>query len=125
MITRRTFRTLADALLVSFLLCVAAAGPATAAQPRQPEEVEVCGRIVSGMDQVFIKDGEEYWLVEGQRLAPFAGRTVRAKGLVIRRDQEYRTIRLLEHSIQSPDDASPSAAPERNAPAGQARGKRK
>jgi hypothetical protein len=50
---------------------------------------------------------------------------VRARGLVIRRDQEYRTIRLLEHSIQSPDDESPCAAPERNASAGQARGKKR
>lgn len=129
----RRLPALAAALFFAPLLCAAAPVPvARAASPAQAaaaaptqEVVEVRGRIVAGMDQVFIKDGDAYWLVEGLALAPLAGRTVAARGLVIGSGREYRTIRLLEHSVQSPDDESPCAAPERKARAGQTRGARK
>jgi len=75
----------------------------------QGEPVEISGRIVAGLDKVFIKDAQGYCLVQGIDLTPFSGRRIQAKGLVIRQDQEYRTVRLLEYRIQSPDDDSPSA----------------
>lgn len=78
------------------------------AQP-QGEPIEISGRVAIGLDKVFIKDAQGYILVQGLDLTPFAGRNIQARGLVIRQDQEYRTVRLLEYRIQSPDDDSPGA----------------
>lgn len=75
----------------------------------QGEPVEISGRVAIGLDKVFIKDAQGYCLVQGLDLTPFAGRHIQAKGLVIRQDQEYRTVRLLEYRIVSPDDDSPGA----------------
>jgi len=77
--------------------------------PAQAEPVEISGRIVAGLDKVFIKDAQGYCLVLGLDLTPYAGRHIQAKGLVIRQDQEYRTVRLQSYRIQSPDDDSPGA----------------
>jgi hypothetical protein len=77
--------------------------------PPQGEPVEISGRVAVGLDKVFIKDAQGFTLVQGLDLTPFAGRSIQAKGLVIRQDQEYRTVRLLEYRIQSPDDDSPGA----------------
>jgi hypothetical protein len=97
-------------------LCLALCAPAAhaaakqqkAAEP-QGEPVEINGRVVAGLDKVFIKDAEGYCLVQGVDLSPYSGRHIAAKALVIRKDQEYRTVRLLEYRIQSPDDDSPGA----------------
>ena len=93
--------------------------PAQAAQPKksaaqaepapQGEPVEISGRVAVGLDKVFIKDAQGYCLVQGLDLTPFAGRHIQAKGLVIRQDQEYRTVRLLDYRIMSPDDDYPGA----------------
>jgi len=114
--------------LVAFALLIALAGlaplrPSQAAQAAQKAErsqrtepaakdepVEISGRIAVGLDKVFIKDAQGYCLVQGLNLAPFAGRQIIAKGLVIGQDQEYRTLRLLEYRIVSPDDDSPGAS---------------
>jgi len=118
--TRRTaLRPLLAALALLALLAVLAvpaaakspAAPKAAAQP-QGEPIEISGRIAAGMDKVFIKDAQGYILVQGLNLAPFAGRNIQAKGLVIRRDEAYRTVRLLEYRIASPDDDSPGAGGE-------------
>lgn len=91
--------------------------PLQAAQPGQGDEaaqsgaaIEISGRIAVGHDTAFIKDAGGYCLVQGHDLTPFAGRFIQAKGLVIGTDQEYRTVRLLEYRILSPDDDSPGAA---------------
>jgi hypothetical protein len=98
-------------------LCLAFCAPAAhaagkqqkaAAEP-QGEPVEINGRVVAGSDKAFIKDAEGYCLVQGVDLSPYSGRNIAAKALVIRKDQEYRTVRLLEYRIQSPDDDSPGA----------------
>jgi len=115
--TRRTaLRPLLAALALLAVLAVPAAAkspatPKAAAQP-QGEPIEISGRIAAGMDKVFIKDAQGYILVQGLNLAPFAGRNIQAKGLVIRRDEAYRTVRLLEYRIASPDDDSPGAGGE-------------
>lgn len=77
--------------------------------PAEAEAVDISGRIVVGLDKVFIKDAGGFCLVQGQELVRYAGRHVQAKGLVIRQDQEYRTVRLVSYRIQSPDDDSPGA----------------
>ena len=90
--------------------CALAKKPAPESKSAAPAEtVEISGRIAIGLDKVFIKDSNGYYLVQGLDLTPFAGRNIQAKGLVIRQDQEYRTVRLLEYRIQSPDDDSPGA----------------
>lgn len=101
---------LAAALGLAPLLPAAAQAKKPAAQaPAEAEAVDISGRIVVGLDKVFIKDAQGYCLVQGQELVRYAGRHVQAKGLVIRQDQEYRTVRLLNYRIQSPDDDSPGA----------------
>lgn len=104
-----------SAVLAAILcLCLAAtalakAPKAEAAEPKG-EPVEIAGRVVAGLDKVFIKDAEGYCLVQGTDLSAYSGRNIEAKALVIRKDQEYRTVRLLEYRIVSPDDDSPGAA---------------
>jgi len=102
------------------LLCLAAAPAVLAASPSKAaqEPVEISGRIVAGLDKVFIKDAEGYCLVQGVDLSPYSGRNIQAKVLVIRNDQEYRTVRLLDYRIQSPDDDSPGAGGEVRQPSG-------
>jgi len=102
---------LAAALFPAFAPCPAQAKkPAAQAEaPAQGEHVEISGRIAVGLDKVFVKDAQGYCLVQGLDLSPYAGRHIQAKGLVIRKDQEYRTVRLLEYRILSPDDDSPGA----------------
>lgn len=80
------------------------------------EPVEISGRVAVGLDKVFIKDAQGYCLVQGLDLTPYAGRQIVAKGLVIRQDQEYRVVRLLDYRIVSPDDESPGAAGAAKAP---------
>jgi len=105
---QKSFRFLRIALVFALLLC--AAQPALAQKSAaQGEPVEISGRIVAGLDKVFIKDAEGYCLVQGIDLTPYSGRNIQAKALVIRKDQEYRTVRLLNYQIQSPDDDSPGA----------------
>jgi hypothetical protein len=118
-IRRIAFRTLLAALALLAVSAVpprpaAAKNPAAAKSSAQPqgEPIEISGRIAAGMDKVFIKDAQGYILVQGLDLAPFAGRNIQAKGLVIRRDEAYRTVRLLEYRIASPDDDSPGAGGE-------------
>lgn len=111
--------------LAALILLAALAGPLAPLQAAQPpkiqtakkagpapkaDPVEVSGRIAVGLDKVFIKDAQGYCLVQGLDLAPFAGRHIVAKGLVIGQDQEYRTLRVLEYRIVSPDDDSPGAS---------------
>jgi hypothetical protein len=106
-------------LAALFVASPASPGPAHAAQPQKSaakadaapagEPIEISGRITVGLDKVFIKDAQGYCLVQGLDLTPFAGRHIQAKGLVIRQDQEYRTVRLLDYRIVSPDDDSPGA----------------
>lgn len=74
------------------------------------ETVDISGRIAVGLDQVFIKDAQGYCLVQGLDLAPFAGRHIQAKAVVLRADKDYRTVRLLDYRVASPDDDSPGAA---------------
>lgn len=105
-----------------------AAKPAKAKAEPEPagEPVEISGRVTVGLDKVFIKDAEGYILVQGQDLSPYAGRHIAARGFVIRREQEYRVVRLLEYRLQSPDDDSPGAAGQGGtAKAGAGQGKRK
>ncbi|MDR3640446.1 MAG: hypothetical protein P4L39_03905 [Humidesulfovibrio sp.] len=83
-----------------------------AQEPAKGEPVEISGRVAVGLDKVFIKDAQGYCLVRGLDLTPYAGRHIQAKGLVIHKDQEYRTVRLLEYRILSPDDDSPGAGGE-------------
>lgn len=89
----------------------AQAGAKAAQQATQPagEPAEVSGRIVAGLDKVFIKDAEGYCLTQGQDLAPFSGRMVKAKGLLIRGGEAQRTLKITSYQIQSPDDDSPGA----------------
>jgi len=97
-------------IIFAFALLLCAALPALAQKAAsQAEPVEISGRVVAGLDKVFIKDAEGYCLVQGIDLAPYSGRNIQAKALVIRKDQEYRTVRLLSYQIQSPDDDSPGA----------------
>ncbi len=111
-------------LLLAALLCLAPASAAVAKKPASDakptassenpsetpsETIAISGRVVVGSDKVFIKDAQGYIQVQGLDLAPFAGRNIQAKGIVIRKDQEYRIVRLLEYRIQSPDDDSPGA----------------
>jgi len=93
-------------------LTAQAAPPKHAEPAPKGDPVEISGRVVAGQDKVFIKDAQGYCLVQGLALAPFAGRRIIAKGLVIGQDQEYRTLRLLEYRIVSPDDDSPGASGE-------------
>lgn len=105
---------LAAGLCLALLLAAQAAPakkPAKAPEP-QGEPVEISGRIVPGLDKVFIKDAEGYWLVLGVDLTPYAGRQVQARGLLLRRDPEYRTVRLQHYRVVSPDDDSPGAGGE-------------
>lgn len=89
----------------------------TKAEPEPAgEPVEISGRVAVGLDKVFIKDAQGYCLVQGLDLTPYAGRQIVAKGLVIRQDQEYRVVRLLDYRIVSPDDESPGAAGAATAP---------
>lgn len=117
---RTTCRTFLPALLLALPLLAAAPATAPAKKPApakeartdaqpQGEPIEISGRVAVGLDKVFIKDAHGYILVQGLDLAPFAGRNIQARGLVIRQDQEYRTVRLLEYRIASPDDESPGA----------------
>lgn len=77
------------------------------------ESVEISGRVVAGLDQVFIKDATQgYFLVQGVNLAPYSGRSVSARGVVVRQEAEYRTVRLTHYRIQSPDDDTPGAGGE-------------
>ena len=96
------------AALLALLAPLPAAQGAEAAQTGAA--IEISGRIAVGHDTAFIKDAGGYCLVQGHDLTPFAGRFIQAKGLVIGADQEYRTVRLLEYRILSPDDDSPGAA---------------
>lgn len=117
---RTTCRTALLGLLLALPLLAAAPGASLAkkavaakesaadAQPKG-DPIEISGRVAIGLDKVFIKDANGYILVQGLDLTPFAGRNIQARGLVIRQDQEYRTVRLLEYRIQSPDDDSPGA----------------
>jgi len=84
-------------------------------QPAQPkgEPVEVSGRIMAGLDKVFIKDPQKgFFLVQGVNLAPYSGRLVTAKGLVMGRESDYNIVRLTQFRIQSPDDEGPGAGGE-------------
>ncbi len=77
------------------------------------ESVDISGRVVAGLDQVFIKDATQgYFLVQGVNLAPYSGRFVSAKGVVVRQEAEYRIVRLTHYRIQSPDDDTPGAGGE-------------
>jgi len=109
-----TLAKLAGRIGLALFLCLAAAPAVLAASPSKTaqEPVEISGRIVAGLDKVFIKDAEGYCLVQGVDLSPYSGRNIQAKVLVIRKDQEYRTVRLLDYRIQSPDDDSPGAGGE-------------
>lgn len=87
----------------------------TAGQAAQTkgEPVEISGRIMAGLDKVFIKDPQKgFFLVQGVNLAPYSGRMVSAKGLVVGREAEYSTVRLTQYRIQSPDDEGPGAGGE-------------
>lgn len=117
---------LAALLASAALVPLAAVPPALAAQAKKTaakaepepagEPVEISGRVAVGLDKVFIKDAQGYCLVQGLDLTPYAGRQIVAKGLVIRQDQEYRVVRLLDYRIVSPDDESPGAAGAAKAP---------
>jgi len=87
----------------------AAAAKATDADTANAEAVEISGRIAVGLDKVFIRDAQGYCLVQGQDLAPFAGRHIQARAIILRTDKDYRTVRLLNYSVASPDDDSPAA----------------
>ncbi|GAB6127403.1 hypothetical protein [Humidesulfovibrio idahonensis] len=105
-------RVLCLAAFLAALACSAQPGlaqKAAAESEPQGEAVEISGRVVAGLDKVFIKDAEGFCLVQGIDLTPYSGRNIQAKALVIRKDQEYRTVRLLHYRIQSPDDDSPGA----------------
>lgn len=125
-------RTIPSSLLsvllavLSVLSPLALAQQTLAAQPKKAaakdealpagDPVEISGRVAVGLDKVFIKDAQGYCLVQGLDLTPYAGRHIVAKGLVIRQDQEYRVVRLLDYRIVSPDDESPGAAGAAKAP---------
>lgn len=83
---------------------------AKAAEAADAETVDISGRIAVGLDKVFIKDAQGYCLVQGLDLAPFAGRHIQARAIVLRSDKDYRTVRLLDYRVASPDDESPGAA---------------
>jgi hypothetical protein len=116
-------------VLFAALAALSPLDPAQQAQAAQPKKtaakaeplpagdpVEISGRVAVGLDKVFIKDAQGYCLVQGLDLTPYAGRHIVAKGLVIRQDQEYRVVRLLDYRIVSPDDESPGAAGAAKAP---------
>ncbi len=103
--------TVPSALAAQAKKTAAVADPLPAGDP-----VEISGRVAVGLDKVFIKDAQGYCLVQGLDLTPYAGRHIVAKGLVIRQDQEYRVVRLLDYRIVSPDDESPGAAGAAKAP---------
>ncbi|MBI5520120.1 MAG: hypothetical protein HY916_08670 [Desulfovibrio sp.] len=125
-------RAIAACSLLAALALAAPVSPAQAAKPAKAaakaepepagESVDINGRVTVGLDKVFIKDAEGYILVQGLDLSPYAGRHIAARGIVIRREQEYRVVRLLEYRLQSPDDDSPGAAGAAKAAA--ARGKK-
>jgi hypothetical protein len=85
---------------------------AEAAQPQpKGESVDIQGRVAVGLDKAFIKDPSQgYFMVQGVDLSRFAGRHIRARGVVVGQEREFRIVRLLEYSIQSPDDESPGAS---------------
>lgn len=129
---RSLFPSACTSLLLAGLIAAAPLSPlptipsAQAAQAKKTEAkadplpagepVEISGRVAVGLDKVFIKDAQGYCLVQGLDLTPYAGRQIVAKGLVIRQDQEYRVVRLLDYRIVSPDDESPGAAGAAKAP---------
>lgn len=73
--------------------------------------MEISGRVAVGLDKTFIKDPAlGYLMVQGVDLTRFAGRHIRGRGVVVRQEREFRVVRLLEYSIQSPDDDSPGTS---------------
>lgn len=99
--------------------------PAAPAPVAPGAQAEITGRVAVGLDKVFIKDarGDYYCLAEGPDLSSYAGRNIVAKVLVIRKDEAYRTVRLLHYRLLSPDDDSPGA--EGDAPRPGVTGKKK
>jgi hypothetical protein len=92
-----------------------AAGKPAAEQSAQPkgEQLELSGRVMAGLAQVFIKDPVQgYFLVQGVNLAQHAGRHITAKAVVVGKDGDYRIVRILSFRIHSPDDESPGAGGE-------------
>jgi hypothetical protein len=92
-----------------------AAGKPAAEVSAQPkgEPLELSGRVMAGLAQVFIKDpAQGYFLVQGVNLAQHAGRHITAKALVVGKDGDYRIVRILSFRIHSPDDESPGAGGE-------------
>lgn len=89
-----------------------AAAKAEASQPQpKGKNVEISGRVAVGLDKTFIKDPAlGYLMVQGVDLTRFAGRHIRGRGVVVRQEREFRVVRLLEYSIQSPDDDSPGTS---------------
>lgn len=127
----RTRHTAVSVLLALCLCLLPPAAPGLAASPTatapnkaaakaqdkpaapKGESVEISGRVVAGLDQVFIKDATQgYFLVQGVNLAPYSGRFISAKGVVVRQEAEYRIVRLTHYRIQSPDDDTPGAGGE-------------
>jgi hypothetical protein len=102
-------RRLAALVLLAALLPSQGTLAAQKAPAPKAEQVEISGRIAVGLDKVFIKDAQGYCLVQGLNLAPYAGRHIQARGVLVGQDQEYRTVRLLDYRILSPDDDSPGA----------------
>lgn len=87
--------------------------PDKSAVAAKGESVDISGRVVAGLDQVFIKDATQgYFQVQGVNLAPYSGRSISAKGVVVRQEAEYRIVRLTHYRIQSPDDETPGAGGE-------------
>jgi hypothetical protein len=83
---------------------------ATDAETANAEVIDISGRIAVGLDKVFIKDAQGYCLVQGLDLSPFAGRHIQARAVILRTDKDYRTVRLVDYRMASPDDDSPGAA---------------
>ncbi|GEM_PF-1569925 len=82
--------------------------PAAVARGRN---VDLNGRVAAGLDKTLIKDHTQgYFVVEGEDLSRFAGRSIQARGVVVGQEQGYPVVRLLEYSITSPDDESPGAS---------------
>ena len=85
-------------------------GPAPAAAARG-QNVGLNGRVAAGLDKTLIKDHTQgYFVVEGEDLSRFAGRSIQARGVVVGQEQGYPVVRLLEYGITSPDDESPGAS---------------
>ncbi len=107
---RNTPPRLRHLAILALLAALAALFPSQGALAApKAEEVEISGRIAVGLDKVFIKDAQGYCLVQGLNLSPYAGRHIQARGVLVGQDQEYRTVRLLDYRILSPDDDSPGA----------------